>query len=171
MNERRRIPHIRVLAVVLLALGMAACGSGTAGSSPPAVGAAFASRTVAVCHAAFAQKKAVPFRYPDFNPTQPDTSKLPGIARYEATNTVPAYTTWLREMQALGQPPTGQAAWTDLLTAIEGHVRSASEQQTAAQRGDTPTFIKDYYEGTKTQAELLSAADAAGVPECAAVDR
>jgi hypothetical protein len=83
----------RVLAVVLLALGMAACGSGTAGSSPPAVGAAFASRTVAVCHAAFAQKKAVPFPYPDFNPTQPDTSKLPGVARYEATNTVPAYTT------------------------------------------------------------------------------
>jgi hypothetical protein len=168
MNERRRIPYVRALAVLVLALGMAACGSS---SSQPPVGAAFASRAVATCHAAYAQKKAVPFPYPDFNPAQPDPSKLPGVARYEAANTVPAYQTWLREMQALGQPPTGQAAWADLLTAIEGHVRNASEQQAAAQRGDTQTFIKDYNEGSTIQDELLRAVNAAGVPECAAVDR
>jgi hypothetical protein len=171
MNERRQIPHIRVLTVCLSALGMAACGSGTAGSSQPAVGAAFASKAVAVCHAAYALKKAVPFPYPDFNPSQPDTTKFSGIARYEAAHTVPAYRAWLREMQALGQPPTGQAAWADLLTAIDGHVRNASEQQAAAQRGDTQTFINDYQAGSTIQADLLSAADAAGVPECAAVDR
>jgi hypothetical protein len=165
-----RTLSIRVLAASM-GLGVAACGSSSAASPPPAVGAAFATGAVATCHAAYAQKKAVAFPYPNFNPTQPDASKFPGIAEYEAAHTVPAYKAWLREMQALGQPPTGQAAWADLLTAIGAHVRSASEQQAAAQRGDSATFIKDYYEGAKTQDDLLSAADAAGVPQCAAVDR
>jgi hypothetical protein len=144
---------IGVLAVASMGLGVAACGSSSSASPPPAVGAAFATRAVAACHAAYAQKKAVAFPYPNFNPTQPDASKFPGIAQYEAAHTVPAYKAWLREMQALGQPPTGQAAWADLLTAIGA------------------TFVKDYYEGAKTQADLLSAAGAAGVPECASVDR
>jgi hypothetical protein len=170
-KDRRRTLSIRVLAVASMGLGVAACGSSSAASPPPAVGTAFATRAVAACHAAYAQKKAVAFPYPDFNPTQPDTSKFLGIAQYEAAHTVPAYTMWLREMQALGQPPTGQAAWADLVTAIEGHLRSASEQQAAAQRGDSATFVKDYYEGVKTQGDVLSAADAAGVPQCAAVDR
>lgn len=147
------------------AFGSSACGS------QPSIGATFASRAVAVCHAAYAQKKAVAFPYPTFNPTQPDTSTFPTIARYEALHTVPAYKAWLADMQALGPPPTGRAAWADLLAAIASHVRSASEQQAAAQRGDAQTFIKDYYEGAQTQRDLLSAADAAGVPECAAVDR
>jgi hypothetical protein len=85
--------------------------------------------------------------------------------------TVDTFETWLRQMQALGQPPTGQAAWADLLKAIASYVRLDVEQVAAAQRGDSQTFTKDYYEGQKTQGELLRAADAAGVPECAAVDR
>ena len=55
--------------------------------------------------------------------------------------------------------------------AVESHARIASEQAAAAQSGDTETFTKDYYEGTETQDVLLTAANAAGVPECAAVDR
>jgi hypothetical protein len=170
MCARRKVSRVGVLPVVFFGLGVAACG-GTAGSSQPPVGVAFASRAVAVCHAAYALKKAVPFPYPTFNPIEPDTSKFPSIARYEALHTVPAYKTWLADMQALGPPPTGQAAWTDLLAAIAGHVQSASEQQAAAQRGDAQTFIKDYYEGVKTQSDLLTAANAAGIPECASVDR
>ena len=41
----------------------------------------------------------------------------------------------------------------------------------AATSGDIETFKDDYHEGTDTQDVLLSAANAAGVPECAAVDR
>jgi hypothetical protein len=167
----RCVPPMRAVPAILLALGAAACGGSTTSNAPPAVGAAFATRAVAACHAAYAVKKAVPFPYPDFDPTQPDTSKFPGIAQYEAAHTVLAYKSWLSGMQALGQPPMGQPAWADLLTAIAGHVRNASDQQAAAQRGDTQTFVRDYYDGTKIQGDLLSAANAAGVPECAAVDR
>jgi hypothetical protein len=125
---------------------------------------------VAVFQAALARNKAQgPFPYPDFNPTQPDASKLPDIARYLA-ETVAAYGRWLDQMRALGQPPSGQDAWNDLLAAIERHVQLDIEQQAAAEHGDTETFTRDYQEGGDTQA-VFRAAEAAGIPECEGVDR
>ena len=38
----------------------------------------------------------------------------------------------------------------------------------AARQGDTRIFTKDYYEGNKAQDEMKPAANAAGVPVCAA---
>jgi hypothetical protein len=73
----------------------------------------------------------------------------------------------MREMQALGQPPTGQAGWTAVLKALESHARIIVEQQAAAARSDGQTFTKDYYEGNKAQEEMVRASDAAGVPICA----
>lgn len=172
MRERRLVAY-RVFVPSLLALMLlAACGGGGAvGQQEPAVGAAFAAKAVAVCKAALAQKDAQgPFPYPDFNPTHPDASKLPDIARF-LTGSVETFGTWLHAMQALGQPPSGQAAWNDLLAAIERHVQLDVEQQAAAERGDTETFTRDYHEGGDTQAELFHAAEAAGVPECEDVDR
>ena len=169
MNERSRVARLQELAIVLLTLGMAACSSGTADTSP-GVGEAFASKTMAVCQAALAQKEAQgPFPYPTFNPSQPDPSKLPDVARF-LTGTVDTFQTWLREMQGLGQPPTGQEEWASLLEAIERATRLDVEQQAAAERGDTETFTKDYYAGVETQDQLALAAEAAGVPECSAVD-
>ncbi len=164
MDRRRRTVQGRVPVTVLLVLGSVACSSG---SGPSVLGSAFQSRAVAVCESALAQKKAQgPFPYPDFNPTQPDLSKLPSIARSEA-KTVTIFQTWLREMLALGQPPSGQAAWADVLTALRSHVRIIVEQQAAAQRGDGQTFTKDYHEGNTAQGDMQRASDAAGVPICA----
>jgi hypothetical protein len=156
------------LATCLLALGMASCGGDTeAGSQPPAVGATFASRAVALCREALAQKRALgPFPYADFNPTQPDLSLLPSIAQSEA-KTVEIFKTWLDKMVALGQPPKGQEAWADVLAALRSHVRIIVEQQAAAARSDGPTFTKDYHEGHVAQDQMVRAADAAGVPICA----
>ncbi len=162
MRRRAGIEPGRVLAVILVVLGSAACSSG-----PPVLGEAFQSRAVSVCEEALAQKKAqgqLPF--PDFNPTKPDLSKLPAIATSEA-KTVTIFETWLGNMQALGQPPTGREAWADVMRALESHVRIIEEQQAAAQNGDGQTFTKDYYEGNKAQDEMEKAADAAGVPVCA----
>jgi hypothetical protein len=126
---------------------------------------------VAVCQAALAQKEAQgPFPYPTFNPSQPDPSKLPDVARF-LTGTVDTFQTWLHEMQALGQPTTGLEEWASLLQAIERATRLDVEQQAAAEHGDTETFTKDYYQGVETSDELLLAAEAADVPECSAVDK
>ena len=66
-----------ILAITAL-LTFVAC---TNGSDAPAVGAAFAKRAVAVCNDARALKDAEgPFPYPDFNPTDPDPAKFPGVA-------------------------------------------------------------------------------------------
>lgn len=149
---------------------MTACGSDADPNSPTGVGEAFAMRAVAVCQAAVDRKKAQgPFPYPDFNPTDPDESKLPEVERF-LEMTVDTFSTWEREMRALGQPPSGQEAWSELLDAIATHVRLDVEQQAAAERGDTETFTRDYDEGVDTVAKLESATEAAGVPECAAVD-
>ena len=119
----------RVLVVLLVVLGSAACSSG-----PPVLGEAFQNRAVSVCEGALAQKKAQgPFPFPDFNPTKPDLSKLPAIATSEA-KTVTIYQTWQRAMLALGQPPTGQGAWAGVLEALESHVRIIEEQQAAGHR-------------------------------------
>jgi hypothetical protein len=157
------------LAMMLLALGSAGCGGGTGhGSRPPVLGKAFQGRALTVCRAALARKKAQgPFPYPDFNPTRPDRSKLPGVARFEA-KTVKIYERWRGEMLALGQPPTGRAAWANVLRALDSHVRIIVEQQAAARRGDSKTFADDYYAGNKAQDEMQRGAEAAGVPVCAA---
>jgi hypothetical protein len=168
---RGRIASGWVLIVALVAVGGAACGGGSSYGSDAAVPAAFQAKALAVCKAATAQKNAEgPFPYPDFNPTRPDWSKYPGIAR-ALVKTPVIFRMWLRNMEALGDPSTGRAAWDDLLVAIGNHIRIATEQQAAAAHRDSDTFTKDYDEGRKTQEELLQAATAAGVPGCAAVDR
>ena len=152
-------------------MGVAACGGGSSNGSDAALPAAFQNKALAVCRASAAQKDAQgAFPYPDFNPTRPDWSKYPDVAA-ALVNTPVIFRTWQRNMQALGEPSTGRAAWDDLLAAIGTHMRIATEQQAAAARRDSDTFTKDYEEGTKTQDELLQAATAAGVPDCAAVDR
>jgi hypothetical protein len=155
----------------LLSLGGAACGGGSSNGSDAAVPAAFQKKALAVCKAATAQKNAAgPFPYPDFNPTRPDWSKYPGVAA-ALVKTPVIFRMWQHNMQALGEPSTGRAAWDDLLAAIASHARIATEQQAAAAHRDSDTFTKDYYEGGKTQDKVLHAASAAGVPGCAAVDR
>jgi hypothetical protein len=156
------------VAIVLLILVGSGCGGGGGnGARPAELGKAFQSKAVPVCRSALAQKTAQgPFPYPRFNPTRPDLSKLRGIARLE-TQTVKIYGTWLRRMQALGQPPKGRAAWSDVLTALRSNGRIIADQRAAAQRLDGGTFTKDYYDGTKAQHELERAADAAGLPTCA----
>jgi hypothetical protein len=161
MDRRSWTSHGRV-AVVLAMLVGAACGSHSS-----VLGKAFQSRAVAVCQRALAQKKAQgPFPYPDFNPTKPDLSKLPAIAQSEA-KTVTIFQTWQQAMVGLGQPPTGQTEWADVLKALDSHVRIITEQQAAAQNGDGKTFTKDYYAGNKAQDEMQRASDDAGVPVCA----
>ena len=162
MRDARRIIAITAL------LSFVACWNGSDG---PAVGTAFARRAVSACNDAKALKDAQgPFPYPDFNPTDPDPTKFPGVADALMKTDV-TFTTWLEEMRALDEPPSGNEAWAALLDAIEAHVRINRDQIDAAREGDTARFAADYDEGVATQEALLDAATDAGVPECAKVDR
>jgi hypothetical protein len=105
-----------------------------------------------------------------FNPTNPDVTKFAEVA-VALRKTDATWTTWLTEMRALGTPSTGQSAWNDLVAAVERHQQLNADQIRAAERGDAAAFSADYDLGVQTQAALLQAAEAAGVPECAKVDR
>lgn len=123
-----------------------------------------------MCQRVLALKKAQgPFPYPDFNPTAPDPSKLRGVANF-LEKTQRTFETWLSDLRKLGPPPSGRAAWADLLAAIQRHVELNGEQILAARRGDLKTFSDDYVKGTGVQNQSLSAANDAGVPECSSVD-
>ena len=149
-------------------LGSEACG-GSTHPTPPAVGIKFQKEALAVCRAALAQKHAEGhFPYPQFNPTQPDPSVLPHLAPFFA-KAINTYSTWLRRMQALGQPPGGRRAWADLLKEIKAQLYLHEDQRAAALRGDTSTFASDYQNGMQVANALVSAADGAGVSACGVV--
>ena len=157
----------RIVAVTAL-LTIVACSNSSNG---PAVGSAFAKRAVAACNHARELKDAQgPFPYPDFDPTDPDPARFPGVADALMKTDV-TFSTWLDEMRALGEPPSGNEAWAALLDAIEAHVRINRDQIDAARKGDSERFAADYEEGVATQEAVLEAATEAGVPECAEVDR
>jgi hypothetical protein len=154
----------------MTALGAGGCG-GSADSTAPAVGSQFQHEALVVCRAALTQKHAEgPFPYPDFNPSQPDPSELPGVAPF-FSKAIATYTTWLHGMQALGQPPGARTAWADLLKAIGVQLHLHQDQRAAALRGDIATFSSDYQKGFKAIDDLQHAADAAGVSACGSVDR
>lgn len=149
-----------------LAMTIAACGAST-----PAVGQAFATSALAVCqHALDLERAEGPFPVPSFNPTKPDPAKLADVAVFLHL-TDATFSAWTSEMEALGTPATGQAPWADLVAAVTRHRDLNRDQIVAAERGDTATFSADYSAGLETQAKLLTAATAAGVPDCAKVDR
>ena len=134
------------------------------------VGADFAARATAVCQAAHAQKQAQgSFPDPDFNPTKPDPAKLPAVAAFIDEGTT-IYATWLRDMQALGTPPSGGAEWSAVLTAIDAQLEQHRHQHAAALAGDTKSFVDDYERGATAVATMTRAAKAAGVPACATVE-
>jgi hypothetical protein len=143
------------------------CGGGSGHASRPTpLGKTFQARATGVCRAALAEKRAQgPFPFPRFDPTRPDRSKLAPIARIEA-RTVAIYSRWLRKMRALGQPSTGRAAWSNVLTALATNGRIITDQQAAARRGDARRFTKDYFDGNQAQRHLESSATVAGLPAC-----
>ena len=159
----------RAAALVIILLA-ASCG-GPGHTERQTVEHGFATRAAAVCAAALDEKRAQrPFPYPTFNPTQPDTQKLPLVASF-LEETATTFTNWHAQMQQLGEPRHGRDAWHDLLAAIATHVRLTRDQIAAAHNGDTKRFADDYQQGVDTQSKLLDAAKAAGVPSCAHVDR
>jgi hypothetical protein len=137
------------------------------GSTGPVLGSAFSAKVVVSCKRALADKKAEPpFPFRDFNPTNPDISKLSAIGRYELKG-VQIFRSWLADMLALGQPSRGRTAWTALLDALRAHTGIIADQQAAALRRDGSAFTRDFYAGNEAQRKTVRAAAAAGVPICA----
>lgn len=142
----------------------------TANQPSAKVGAPFAVRAALVCAAALKSKQAwAPFPVADFNPTDPDPKKFPEVATWLKEQVAPTFESWLADLRALGEPPTGGDAWKDVLTAVDGIVRLNEAQVVAAKSAGTEEFARATKDLGAIQPDLVRATKEAGVPTCADV--
>lgn len=140
--------------------------------APPAVGEAFAARATAVCDQALESKRAwSKFPVSGFDPAHPNKSALPEVAVWLEEQVAPTFEAWLDGLRALGVPPTGGDAWSDVLTAVARIVRGNADEITAAKAGDPKRFVAARDGLIETQTQLERATAAAGVPNCADVHK
>ena len=146
---------------VVLALGVAACGSSkrsnsatTAASStspPPAVSIpstvattldpSFIARANAICARAKAAIDAHGrFPYPSFDPLHPNPQLLPTIGAFFAANQ-PITERTLGELRGLGSPRRAQSQWTQLLALAKQDRVIADRQIVAAKAANVPAFV------------------------------
>ena len=159
-----------VLAMLAVTLALAACSSHAA--TPTRVGESFATRAASVCQAALESKEAwSAFPVADFDPSQPDPAAFREVATWLEGEVAPTFEAWLDGLTALGAPPTGQPAWSDVLSAIETIVHLNADQIRAANSADTEGFVEAKDGLGAVQSELERATTAAGVPSCADVHK
>ena len=158
-----------VTATCFCVLLLAGCG-GSSNEQATGVGSEFASRAIAVCEAALADKHDwQPFPVDGFNPSDPDASKFPEVSTWLAQQVAPTFHRWLSDLQALGPPPTAQTDWNATLAAVKKIDQLNSDQITAANDHDTDAFAAATSALDSAQDELVAASQKARVADCANV--
>jgi hypothetical protein len=167
-----RGPCSRVLVVVVLGIStLVGCG----GSKPSAtqgvgVGDAFAAKALAVCASAQKSKDGwSAFPVSSFDPSKPTAQDLPEVAVWLEQEVAPTFNAWRDGLTALGTPPTGRKAWTQVLTAVTRIAHLNASQVDAAKKQDTAAFARATQALGAVQPELVGAAVEAGVAKCADV--
>jgi hypothetical protein len=159
-----------MLVVLTVTLALAACSRPAA--TPSGVGESFATRAMSVCQTALEAKRAwSAFPAADFDPNHPDPEAFPEVATWLEGEVTPTFEAWLDGLTALGTPPSGQPAWSDVLSAIDTIVDLNADQVRAAKSADTEGFVEAKDRLGAVQSELERATAAAGVPTCADVHK
>ena len=162
--------HVAVIVLVFSAIAMTACGGSETEGQAPGVGNDFAARATAVCETALKSKQAwSSFPVASFDPTHPDTAALPEVAGWLEQEVTPTFDAWFQGLQALGEPPSAQQAWRDVLAAVGTIDELNGDQVSTAKAGDTAGFARATQGLHDIQAELERATQAAGVASCATV--
>jgi hypothetical protein len=162
--------HVAVITLVLSAIVLTACGGSDSESQSSGVGDEFAARATAVCETALQSKQTwSSFPVAGFDPTHPDTAALPEVADWLEQEVTPTFDAWFQGLQALGDPPSAQQAWSEVLAAVGTIDKLNADQVTFAKAGDTAGFARATQGLHDIQAELERATQAAGVASCATV--
>ncbi len=123
-----------------------------------------------MCHTAIGSKDAwSAFPVQDFDPNHPDASAFPEVATWLKDEVGPTFDTWRDDLTALGAPPTGTEAWTEVLDAVDTIARLNADQVAAARSGDVDAFVEATNGLRDVQPELERATVAPGVARCAQV--
>jgi hypothetical protein len=166
-----RILAVRGWLPLVFALAVTGCGgSGIGSSQVHGVGAGFGAKALSACASAQESKdRWSDFPAPDFDPTRPDEAKLPQVGAWLESQVAPTFDAWLADLTALGKPPTGRRAWTEVLTLVRKIDDLNRVQVQAAKGGDTHAFADATHALKDLQPELERATAAAGVGKCAEV--
>jgi hypothetical protein len=160
------------VAIILSVGALGACGSEPGDQTPPGVGESFATRAASICQTALESKRAwSAFPAASFDPNHPDSAAFPEVAAWLEGEVAPTFEAWLDDLTALGNPPSGQQAWSDVLSAIDTIVHLNADQVRAAKSADTEGFAEATDGLHAVQSELERATAAAGVPTCADVHK
>jgi hypothetical protein len=172
MTSKLSVGSCRYSVLLALIVAVTGCGSSsskTAGAEP-VVGVTFATKAVAVCKSALADKQTwKPFPVSDFNPTDPDPSAFPQVANWLQAEVAPTFENWHDDLVALGDPPAGKRDWRRTIEAISKINQGNRDQIAAARAGDVDAFKATTSRMKDIQEDLLEASNAAGVPSCAEV--
>ncbi len=134
------------------------------------LGHTFAAQALSVCASAQESKDAwSAFPAPGFDPRQPDATDFPEVGAWLEDEVSPTFDAWLDDLTALGTPPTGHEAWTDVLTAVGKIAHLNAVQVEAAKSNDADAFVDATNGLQDAQPELERATAAAGVAKCAEV--
>ncbi|MEO8476972.1 MAG: hypothetical protein ABI572_07955 [Actinomycetota bacterium] len=142
----------------------------TGSQASSGVGDAFAARALSVCESAIESKddwSALPA--PDFDPNHPDPSAFPEVGTWLEDEVGPTFDAWRDDLTALGTPPTGREAWTDVLNAVGAIAQLNADQVAAAKSDDADAFVEATNGLHDVQPQLERATAAAGVAGCAEV--
>ena len=156
---------------LVIALSCTSCGgSGSGTTQVDGVGDGFGAKALSACASAQESKDAwSEFPAPDFNPAEPDATQLPEVGAWLEAEVAPTFDSWLADLTALGEPPTGSSSWTEVLTLVGKIDHLNTVQVEAAKAGDTAAFADATNSLHDVQPELERATAAAGVAKCAEV--
>ncbi len=129
----------------LLLLAAAGCGGQGTGSddtrqASTTLDAAFAERADAACRPYKTYDRAHSFSAKGFNRFDPDPKDLPAIGDFLDAN--PRHRTLVSDLQALGEPKTGAAAWKAVKDDIIAGEDLAKKQISSARRADAAGFSR-----------------------------
>src|SRR3954454_8733690 len=160
---------IRALIANCFCLMLVGCG-GKSDEQTAGMGDAFATKAVAACKAALADKQGwQPFPVANFNPSKPDSAAFPAVAAWLAKEVAPTFDMWLSALQALGTPPSAQDDWGDMLAVVKKIDQLNRDQITAANARDSAAFASATTALGSAQDDLVATSAKAGLPECADV--
>jgi hypothetical protein len=137
---------------------------------PAGTGDDFAARAKQVCQTALESKQGwTAFPVPNFDPAAPDPSAFPQVATWLEDQVAPTFGSWLDGLKALGDPPSDQKDWSEVLAAVAKIKSGNADEIAAAKAGDVDGFVAAHDRLENTQSDLEDSTANAGVPSCADV--
>jgi hypothetical protein len=109
-----------------------------ASSAAATVDADFVARADEVCQPYADYTSKAFFRLAHFNRYAPDPDLLPQVAAYLARN--PAYRSLVSDLEALGDPGSGSAAWTAVLDDLRANADDIKKEIASAHSADDEHF-------------------------------